>query len=509
MSPGKKVPRLFFDANDHKLLAIVNDVLRRKSRPQSLSSLMAPYMHPRGIKEMAAPSGLRIAYAIVGLLGSLEAGKAHDRIVALRCLRDEVFSSSTTYFQKNTARVLMQIMKELVRSRGNELRQLKLAHDFRMVYTGRPRLVKAELARYHLLEMPEEWNQFAFDDHVHDANTKGRKSPTHLLMDAWIKGIRKLTVVYYNHVDEEVVAELLEAGSILDIHVRIGIELWSQFRASSSASSGNWRGSSTTTTCSASSANPGAGAPGGGAGGVPLPAALCARGAGRVQPAPPAGARRGTGGAQPGTDRGRLPPLRGHRPAVAPAPRQKHPGSVPGAARGRGGTDPPGPFERSGPAGAGAGRLRRQDGESRPGGNHRPLPAALLQPRAARPHGSARRGHAAAAPHRAAGPARSAGGHALGLPLHPQPEQPDHPGYPGAPVPLRGPHHPRRGLQPQGRGPRHDRPGRGPGQRLCRRRGGHHQPGAQLPADQHAAEGAQRGQRHHPEAGDPLDHLGV
>ena len=226
----RKAPRLFFDANDYKLLAIVNDVLRRGSRPQSLSSLMAPYMHPRGIKEMAAPSGLRIAYAIVGLLGSLEAGKAQDRIVALRSLRDEVFSSSTTYFQKNTARVLMQIMKELVRSRGNELRQLKLAHDFRMAYAGKPRLVKAELRRHHLLEMPETWNQFAFDDHVHDANTKGRKSPTHLLMDAWIKGIRKLTVVYYNHVEDEVVAELLEAGSILDIHVRIGIELWSQFR---------------------------------------------------------------------------------------------------------------------------------------------------------------------------------------------------------------------------------------------------------------------------------------
>ena len=226
----RKAPRLFFDANDYKLLAIVNDVLRRGSRPQSLSSLMAPYMHPRGIKEMAAPSGLRIAYAIVGLLGSLEAGKAQDRIVALRSLRDEVFSSSTTYFQKNTARVLMQIMKELVRSRGNELRQLKLAHDFRMAYAGKPRLVKAELRRHHLLEMPETWNQFAFDDHVHDANTKGRKSPTHLLMDAWIKGIRKLTVVYSNHVEDEVVAELLEAGSILDIHVRIGIELWSGFR---------------------------------------------------------------------------------------------------------------------------------------------------------------------------------------------------------------------------------------------------------------------------------------
>lgn len=221
---------VFFDANDYKLLEIVNDVLRRGSRPQSVSSLMTPYMHPHGIKEMAAPSGLRIAYAIISLLGSLEAGKSQDRIVALRTLRDEVFRSSTSYYHKNTARVLMQIMKELVRSEGDPLRQLELAHDFRMVYTGKPLLVRKELAKYHLLEMPEEWNQFAFDDHVHDANTKGRKSPTHLLMDAWIKGIRKLTVVYYNHVEEEVVEELLEAGAILDIHVRIGIEFSSRFR---------------------------------------------------------------------------------------------------------------------------------------------------------------------------------------------------------------------------------------------------------------------------------------
>ncbi len=226
----KKPSRLFFDANDYKLLSIVNDVLKRKNRPQSLSSLMTPYMHPHGIKEMSASSGLRIAYAIAGLLGSLEAGRAHDRIAALRSLRDEVFSSSVSFYHKNTARVLMQIMKELVRSEGNELRQLMLAHDFRMVYTGKPRLVRAELAKYHLLEMPEEWNQFAFDDHVHDANTKGRKSPTHLLMDAWIKGIRKLTVVYYNHVEREIVEELLEASAILDVHVRIGIEFSSRFR---------------------------------------------------------------------------------------------------------------------------------------------------------------------------------------------------------------------------------------------------------------------------------------
>lgn len=224
----KKPAAIFFDKNDYQLLNIVNAVLEG-SQSKDLRSLLVEHMHPHGIKEMAAPSGLRIAYAIAGLLGSFEKGMAGDRIKALRSLRDEVFLSSTTFYRKNTARVLLQIMKDLLRARDNELRQLKLAHDFRMVSTGKPRVVRAELAKYHLLEMPEEWNQYAFDDHVHDANTKGRKSPTHLVMDAWIKGIRYLTVVYYNYVRPEVIEELIEASAILDVRVQVGIEMTSRF----------------------------------------------------------------------------------------------------------------------------------------------------------------------------------------------------------------------------------------------------------------------------------------
>ncbi len=221
---------LFFDKNDYQLLEIVNDIIERGSQSRSFRSLLSKYMHPHGIKELAAPPGLRIAYAVASLLGSLESGKANDRITALRSLRDEVFLTSSAYYQKNTARVLLQIMKELVRCRNDQLQQLKLAHDFRMALTGNPRIVRAELARYHLLEMPEEWNQFAFDDHVHDANTKGRKSPTHLVMDAWIKGIRYLTVVYYNYVQTDVVKELVEASAILDLEVQVSIEMSAVFR---------------------------------------------------------------------------------------------------------------------------------------------------------------------------------------------------------------------------------------------------------------------------------------
>lgn len=131
---------------------------------------------------------------------------------------------------KNTARALLQIMKELVRARGDYYRQLELAHDFRITASGQPRVVRKQLLRCHLLEMPEEWNQVTFDDHVHDVNTKGRKSSTHLIMDAWIKGIRRLRVVHYNYIEPRFAAELLEAADILDIDVRIGIEFPARFR---------------------------------------------------------------------------------------------------------------------------------------------------------------------------------------------------------------------------------------------------------------------------------------
>lgn len=222
-APGGCSGRLCFDRGDFALLRIVNDVLSREGAP-GLKRLLAPYMHPHGIKEMAAPKGLRIAYAIIHLLGSLEAGLAGDRLTALRSLRDEVLVAAESGLEKNTARVLLQIMKGLVRARGNTRRQLELAHDFRSAVSGRPRVVRALLREYHLLEMPEEWNQFSFDDHVHDANTKGRKSPTHLIMDAWIKGIRRLTVIHYNYVLQETASELLEAAAIMDMSVEIGIE---------------------------------------------------------------------------------------------------------------------------------------------------------------------------------------------------------------------------------------------------------------------------------------------
>lgn len=222
----------FYDRQDRSLVEMVNSVVNLPASDTSLtllSNLFDPVLHPNGIKRLAVSREERIAYAVVNLLESLEEGSREKRLEALGTLYDEVLYSAGTEFRINTGRLLIQIMKELVRARGNFLLQEKLAHDFRMASSGNPRIVRKLLASYNLLEMPEDGSQITFDNHVHDSHTKGRKSPTHLIMDAWVKGIRSLTVVYYNHVEAGPAHELLEAARIVGISVRIGIEFSCSF----------------------------------------------------------------------------------------------------------------------------------------------------------------------------------------------------------------------------------------------------------------------------------------
>ncbi len=221
-----KFSDLYFDKQDRDILALVNRILDSRGIATD-SGLFDPSLHPHGIKELAASPVARMASAVINLLRNLEAGDtpARDRLLALEVLYDEVLNSAHSQLRRNTARVLLQIMKDLVRdAHGDRLTQLKLAHDFRRAVQGTPRVVRKLLARYHLPEMPESWNQIAFDDHVYDANTKGHKSPTHLIMDAWIKGIRDITVAYEYWIPGDAARELLRAAEITGVKVRIGIE---------------------------------------------------------------------------------------------------------------------------------------------------------------------------------------------------------------------------------------------------------------------------------------------
>jgi len=225
-----KFTHLFFDKRDHDLIRIINSVYGSDDNLCYTHKLYYPFFHPLGIKELAESKGIRTAYAIVHLLESMERGGLDNRLQSLQGLKDEILNTADGPMPKNTARVLLEIMKELVRAKGNDSLQLQLAHNFRLAAFGKPRVVRKLLKHYHLLEMPEEWNQITFDDHVHDANTSGRKSPTHLIMDAWIKGVRRLRVIYYHCIEPRYAAELIEAAKIMGIDLRIGIELWARYR---------------------------------------------------------------------------------------------------------------------------------------------------------------------------------------------------------------------------------------------------------------------------------------
>ncbi|MEF2232254.1 MAG: hypothetical protein V3571_15075 [Pseudodesulfovibrio sp.] len=218
------LPSLYYDKNDYKLLDILNDLMNRGVDRSHFKTILEPYLRPHGIKELAAEPALRIGYAIMHLLQSLKSEQSSDRIKALIALRDETLAAARGSMRNNRARVLVQIGKELIRARGDDEKQLELAHDFRRAAVGKVGFLRRQMKKYHLLEMPEEWNQVTFDDRVHDANSKGRKSATHLIMDAWVKGIRHLTVVYYDFMEPAVARELFASARILGVSVRVGIE---------------------------------------------------------------------------------------------------------------------------------------------------------------------------------------------------------------------------------------------------------------------------------------------
>lgn len=222
----------YFDQQDRTLLKMINSVVDEGYSASTEEQVFNTVLHPHGIQNLANSRVFRMAFAVLNLLGNLDkAGvTAQERLQALKVLREEVLHSAHTTFRFNTARVLIQIMKEIVRARGDEYAQLCRIHDFRRAAGGNPRIVRRFLKEFYLLEMPEAWNQKTFDDHVHDSNTQGRKNATYLIMDAWVKGIRRLTVVYYNYVEPEVAKELLEAAEIMGITVRVGLKLKALYR---------------------------------------------------------------------------------------------------------------------------------------------------------------------------------------------------------------------------------------------------------------------------------------
>jgi hypothetical protein len=213
-----------FGAGYQKVRRLLN---ARIDSPASIEEI--PPSHPAGFVREMQKRRITIVEAYLIIIRYLESEQHEERIHALRLLEEQAFHTKSVTMPLNTARVQLALMKEAIKARDNKRRQLECLHDFTVSSYGQPSVIRAYLDEMGIIELPETGQRIAdmdmgWDFHVHDNSSYGRKTPSQLVIDAFIKGISEITVAFnllntFGNIDE-----LLAAGDILGVRVTIGAE---------------------------------------------------------------------------------------------------------------------------------------------------------------------------------------------------------------------------------------------------------------------------------------------
>ncbi|MFA5851257.1 MAG: hypothetical protein WC820_01025 [Spirochaetales bacterium] len=195
--------------------------------PESIAA--PPPSHPLGVNRWFKKRRVSIAESYLAAVKDLDSRHTKSRLDALRILADVSLHSKNIDFPLNTARVHMALIKGVVKNRDNKRRQLELLHDFSISSHGQHQILRRLCDELNIIELPEQGMRLSecgcgWDSHVHDSATSGRKNPTQLIIDAFIKGISELTIAYGSRANLDLMEESIEAGGILGIKVNIGLE---------------------------------------------------------------------------------------------------------------------------------------------------------------------------------------------------------------------------------------------------------------------------------------------
>lgn len=185
--------------------------------------------HPSGFTRGLHKRRLSIAEAYIRILHALDSEQYEERLAALKSLVGQSFHAKTVGLPLNTARVQIDLMKEAVKGGENRRRQLEFLADFTRASYGQESVIRQLLKEQGIIQVPEtglplKEMDLGWDSHVHDNLSEGRKTPTQVLIDAFIKGVSRLTLTYFDLADERIIREAIEAGQMLGIDVSIGIE---------------------------------------------------------------------------------------------------------------------------------------------------------------------------------------------------------------------------------------------------------------------------------------------
>jgi len=217
------VNALSFSGELYKLRRELN---LRIDQPESIAA--PARSHPLGVTRWFKKRRISIAEAYLMVIRDLDSRHSKDRLRALRMMVEASFHAKTLDMPLNTARVQMALMKEAVKHRDDHRTQLELLADFSSSSYGQSQVIRRLADRLNLIELPESGKRLeeldaGWDQHVHDTASSGRKNPTQLALDAFIKGMSRLTIAYTGPA-AEMMEEAIEAGHILGVEVDIGIE---------------------------------------------------------------------------------------------------------------------------------------------------------------------------------------------------------------------------------------------------------------------------------------------
>ncbi|WP_373500424.1 PHP domain-containing protein [Desulfococcus sp.] len=185
--------------------------------------------HPGGFTRAFRKRRMGIAESYIRIAQKLIHSNVRDRLHALKTLVAFSLHAKTISMPLNTARVQTEIMKEAVKNIRNRRRQMEMIADFSLASYGHEATIRRFLQELRRLEVPETDQplknlDMGWDAHVHDNLSEGRKTPSQLVLDAFIKGISRLTLAYYDIPHRDIIFEAMEAGRILGVEVSIGIE---------------------------------------------------------------------------------------------------------------------------------------------------------------------------------------------------------------------------------------------------------------------------------------------
>ncbi len=190
---------------------------------------LAPISHPLGVNRWFKKRRMSIAESYLRVVRDLDSHFSRSRLDALAVMAGVALNPKSLALPLNTARVQMALMKETVKNRYSKRRQLELLSDFSRSTGGQRQVISLLCDELNIVELPERGTRLAdfsygWDWHVHDMATFGRKNVTQLVIDAFIKGISAITIVYGSASDLDKMEEAVEAGGILGVRAGLALE---------------------------------------------------------------------------------------------------------------------------------------------------------------------------------------------------------------------------------------------------------------------------------------------